>query len=58
MMQVIPKWRVVVWVNGKEQKIWVNETHLSNVLRKIADMHFTETGLPQPSRITVDEVVC
>lgn len=43
MLQIIPRWRVVVKLSDKtEVKFWVSESLLGNVLRKVADLHFTD----------------
>jgi hypothetical protein len=55
MMQTVQKWKVLVHfsLNENDLVFWVNENHMSNVLRKIADMQFTENGLEQPVQISI-----
>lgn len=54
MMQVVPRWKVVVQMpNAPSQTFWMNENFVQNVLRKVADMQFTENGLTQPTTITI-----
>jgi hypothetical protein len=43
MMQVVPQWRVSVWsAEGETQTVELSiaDNHLSNVLRKLADITF------------------
>ncbi len=54
MMQVVPKWKVVVTFQSREPiTLWIHDTCIVNVLRKVADLQFTENGLEQPTRITI-----
>ena len=56
MLQVIPKWRVTVTLGGHEQAFWISDNHISNVLRHVASMDFSENGLLQPKRIVIEPV--
>lgn len=53
MMQVVPKWKVVVWQGEDEHVFWITDNCLSNVMRKVADMQFSKDGLTQPSCISI-----
>lgn len=54
MLQVLPRWKVVVkMADGSERVFWVNDNFMANVLRKVADIQFTENGLSQPTAISV-----
>ncbi len=60
MMQVVSKWKIIVnipWTPGtspdREFCFWIYDNHAANVLRKIADLQFTETGLEQISAIQI-----
>lgn len=53
MMQVVPKWKVTVTFSDRNLVFWVSDSSISNVMRKIADMQFTENGLEQPVQITI-----
>ncbi len=59
MMQTVQKWKVVVIFDRMqpEHVFWIYDNCASNVLRKIADMQFTENGLVQPTSINVFSVV-
>lgn len=52
----IAKWKVCATFNSREVVLYVNENHLSNVLRTIAGIQFSETGLEQPDGISVTRV--
>jgi hypothetical protein len=59
MMQLIPRWQITVTHSDQDLRpiqFWINETHLGNVLRQVATMQFTESGLVQPTKITIEEV--
>ena len=57
MMQVLKKWKVSVFFKeGTSQVFWINDNFMSNVLRKVADMDFSENGLVQPLQIVITEV--
>lgn len=53
MMQVIQKWRVEVTFSHQVFVLWVSENHLANVLRKLADLEFSENSLEQPTQIQI-----
>lgn len=54
MMRVISKWKIfITFADGKEVTFWINEDHPSNVLRKIAELQFNESGLEQPNYIAI-----
>lgn len=57
MMQVIPKWKVTVTfgagTGSREFVLWVSDGHIANVLRTVANLQFTATGLEQPTGIYV-----
>jgi hypothetical protein len=56
-MQMMSKWRVAVSFPGdREVEFWIHDNHLANVLRKAADIQFTENGLVQPSNINISLV--
>ena len=58
MLQLIPKWKVtVVLPEGSERVFWIHDHFIVNVLRKVADMQFTENGLSQPNSITVGAII-
>jgi hypothetical protein len=48
MLQVVPKWKVTVKFPDREVEVWMYEQHLSNVLRTVASMQFSENGLEHP----------
>lgn len=53
-MRVISKWKIfITFADGKEVTFWINEDHPSNVLRKIAELQFNESGLEQPNYIAI-----
>ena len=53
MLITIPPWRVQVDMpDGKSHIFWISDQHLSNVVRKVADIRFDESGLIQPTKIT------
>ena len=53
MLQVIPKWKVTVTVAGVAQVLWVYANSVSDVMRKLADIQFTENGLTQPTSVHI-----
>lgn len=54
MMQVVPKWEVKLCYEGDRVfKVWISDNFMSNVLRKVAEMDFTENALEQPYLVTV-----
>jgi len=54
MMQIVPKWKVTAVFADRRVVVWIYDAHLSNVLRRVSDMQFTESGLEQPRMIAVD----
>ncbi len=53
MMQMVQRWRVTVTVAGQASEFWINDNFLSNVLRKVADIQFSENGLSEPTRLLI-----
>lgn len=53
MMQVSRKWKVVVKFADREVVLWIADNFPSNVLRTVANLEFSETGLHQPISINV-----
>lgn len=54
MMQVVPRWKVRVLFSGKNSvTLWFHDHHVSNVLRQVAALSFSENGLEQPEEIIV-----
>ncbi len=54
MMQVVPKWRVVIHFNGAPDVcLFISDSSWANVLRKLADLSFSKDGLEQPTSIDV-----
>lgn len=45
MMHVLPRWKVTVTFADRSVVFWIHDNFLSNVLRKVADLQFSETGL-------------
>jgi hypothetical protein len=58
MMQVQQKWKVTVLFEGAKERqvLWLHDTFAANVLRKLADISFSEGGLQQPIEITITPV--
>lgn len=56
MLHIVQRWKVHLTWRDRQLDIWVNEDHLSNVFRKLADLQFSETGLDQPIRIQIEFV--
>ena len=56
MLQVVPKWKVTVKFKGHDAVVWINETHIENVLRQVASMQFTENGLERATAVIVTAV--
>lgn len=54
MMQVVKKWKVKIVFDSRVVEFWVHDNFLSNVLRKIVDMQFTESGLEQPTKVVIE----
>jgi hypothetical protein len=54
MMQLIPKWKVTVLLAGVSHVFWVSDRCASNVLRKVADMDFSDSGLEQPALVKIE----
>lgn len=52
MMQILSKWKVVVKFTNREVVFWVSDNFASNVLRKVADLDFTDAP-EMPVSITV-----
>lgn len=56
MMQIIPKWKIAYdYADGRHHEVWVSDSFASNILRKAADLDFSETGLSQPVRVLVEQ---
>lgn len=54
MMQVIPRWRVIVSFKVRDSVVfWVNDNFIANVLRIVSGLQFCEGGLDQPTSIVV-----
>ncbi len=55
MMQILPKWRVLVNFRGSRPNLefWMSEAHFGNVLRKVADLSFSANGLDEPLSISI-----
>ncbi len=58
MMHIVPKWKVTVKfdVGIHIKEIWISDSHLSNVLRTVSMIDFTETGLVQPISLEISLV--
>ena len=58
MMQVSPKWKVTATFDSglPPHQIWLYDNFISNILRKVADIQFTGSGLIQPVSITIELV--
>lgn len=54
MLQVVQRWKVEVMFESQPKIVlWINENHPANVLRKLADLQFNESGLVQPTSIQI-----
>ena len=53
MIQTIPLWKVTVTLPSREVVLWIHDMHISNVLRQVAAIQFTENGLEQPTKIVI-----
>jgi hypothetical protein len=55
MLQVISKWRVVVSYGGDRAPVvlYISDNFLSNALRTLASLEFSENRLEQPTSIQV-----
>lgn len=55
MMQIIPRWKVQALFENDARNVtlWIYDSIGANVLRKAAEMQFTENGLDQPKCIIV-----
>jgi len=64
MIQVVRKWKVTVTfrvlnagdVQTRDVVVWMHDNFSSNVLRTLAGLQFTESGLDEPIAITVQAV--
>lgn len=57
MLTIVPKWRVVVTRHDKGLcVVWVNAISVAEVMRKIADIQFEETGLHSPIEVNISLV--
>lgn len=57
MIQTVPKWKVTVSFSSRDDVVlWIYDSHLSNAMRTVAAMQFTEDGLEQPTSIHVGVV--
>lgn len=55
-MKVITKWQIHLLFDDKTEKtIWLYDDIYSNILRKLADIQFTSTGLVQPTHIHITQ---
>lgn len=57
MFQVVPKWRVS-WTNSIGSCIiYISDNHMGNVLRKVADISFSPSGIEnEPTEIKIEKV--
>ena len=57
MLQTVTKWKVVASFDGRDDVvIWLYDNFITNIVRTIAGMDFSENGLEQPTQITVSRV--
>ena len=57
MMQMVQRWKVIARFSGRPDIIiWIDNNFLSNVMRTVAEMQFSENGLEQPTAITIEAV--
>lgn len=54
MMQIIKRWKVQIVFANRVVEFWVHDNFLSNVLRKITDMQFSDNGLEQPTKVVIE----
>lgn len=53
MIQTVPRWKVVIELTNGAITIFINDNHLSNVMRQLAVMSFENE--PKSITIRVDE---
>lgn len=57
MLMVLPRWKASVYFeDGESVTVWMDDNFLSSVLRKVADLQFSESGLRQPTWVRIDIV--
>jgi hypothetical protein len=57
MMQIVKRWRVEVTMRGgRKHVVWIDDNFAANVLRKLADIRFSENGVDEPVGIAIGEV--
>jgi hypothetical protein len=52
MTEMTWKWRVAVTFKGNTQVFWISDSRLSNVMRLVASMDFSD-GPEQPTKVTI-----
>ena len=53
MIYVVPQWKIGFEYSDRTVTFWLHNNSVSNVLRAVADMQFSENGLEQPLAIKV-----
>lgn len=57
MIKTVQKWRVTLTYEARDGiTVWISDNFASNVMRQIAAMEFTESGLEQPTVIRIEAV--
>ena len=58
MIAIVPKWKVTVAFTraapSRFVTIWISDHHISDVLRMVASIDFTEDTVLGPSKITIE----
>jgi hypothetical protein len=55
MLQVVPRWQITVTLSsGVNRQVWIADTFIENVLRKVADMSFDINPLVRVERVTIE----
>lgn len=55
-MRIVPRWKVVLTFEDRNVELWMDDNHLSNVLHKLADIHFSERPIEQPKTCLISLV--
>lgn len=53
MVQTVPKWKVTVRFPDRQMALWIYDISISNVLRKVSEMQFSDNGLEQPTEVVI-----
>lgn len=56
MMTTIPRWKVTAYIDGREVTLFVDERHWSNVMRTVASLSFSQSGLDDVHKIEIEHV--